>query len=368
MTQNRYILELNGRRYNAMTGELLSDAPKSVDGFLPVGAASAPVAEAPALSPVHPVATSRHMDVKRAGVHHKQPHQLQHSKTLMRTAVHHPGDSLKRHLKAAPHTGALVKSPTFDIVPKRSADLVDPRRLKHAHTVPRSQLVRRFAASDAQLRAAQPAVAARAAGTYQQPTTTLSASRPAVAPAHQPAYDVFEQALRAANSHKEPYRPVKQKGKKLKRLRQITSIAASSLVILLIVGFIAYQNSTVLQLRLAVSRSGINATLPVWQPSGFKLGTFSYGPGTMTISYRNQSGQEFTITQSSSNWDSTALLSNYVYPSNATYDTLSSAGTTIYTYGQNNATWVNGGIWYKLTSNGSLSNSEIVNIATSMQS
>lgn len=307
------------------------------------------------------------MDIRRVGPHHKQPHQLQHSKTLMRTAVHHPGDSLKRHLKSVPHTGTLVKAPAFDIVPKRSADLVDPRRLKHAHTVPRSQLVRRFAADDAQLRATQPAVAARAAGAYQQPAAAQAAPRPA-APAHQPAYDVFEQALRAANSHKEPYRPVKQKGKKLKRLRQITSIAASSLVILLIVGFVAYQNSAVLQLRLAASRAGISATLPAWQPSGFKLGTFSTGQGSLTVSYSSAGGQQFTITQSSSNWDSSTLLSEYVYPNNETYDTLTSAGTTIYTYGKNNATWVNGGIWYKLTSNGSLSNSQIVNIATSMQS
>lgn len=363
MAENRHTLELNGRRYNAMTGELLSDASKSVDGFLPAttharlasGTFQAPRELAP-----------KHTDIRRAGARHQPPHQLQHSKTLMRTAVHHPGDSLKRHLKTAPHTGALAKAPAFDITPKRSVDLVDPRRLKLAHTVPRSELVRRFAADDAQLRATRPAVAARAAGTYQQAAPAAHA-QPAT-PAHQSSYDVFEQALRAANSHKEPYRPVKQKGRKLKRLRQITSISAATLAMLLIAGFVAYQNSTVLQLRLAASRAGFSATLPAWQPSGFTLGSFSSGPGNLTVSYRSQGGQEFTIAQSASNWDTSTLLSDYVYPNNETYDTISSAGTTIYTYGNNNATWVSGGIWYKLTSNGSLSNSEIVNLATSMQS
>jgi len=179
---------------------------------------------------------------------------------------------------------------------------------------------------------------------------------------------VFEQALRTANSHKEPYHPVKHKSKKLHRVRQVTSIVASSLAILLIVGFVAYQNSAILQLRLASSRAGISATLPAWQPSGFKLGTFNTGPGNLTVSYNSPTGQEFSINQSASNWDSNTLLSDYVYPNNETYETLSSAGTTIYTYGKNNATWVSGGIWYKLTSNGDLSNSQIVNIATSMQS
>lgn len=349
-----------------MTGELLSNTQKSVDGFLP--------AAVPTPAPVRPVLARhetpmQHSDIHRAGAHHQPPHQLQHSKTLMRSSVHHPGDSLKRHLKAAPHTGALVKSPTFDIVPKRSIDMIDPRRIKRSHTVPRSQLVRRFAADSARLSATQPAVAARAAATYQQPAPASTTSqRPATAAHQQPAYDVFEQALRAANSHKEPYRPVKHKSKKLHRARQAVSIIASSLAILLIVGFVAYQNSAMLQLRLAASRAGISATLPAWQPSGFRLGTFSTSPGNLTISYNSPAGQEFTITQSASNWDSTTLLSDYVYPNNETYQTLSSAGTTIYTYGNNDATWVSGGIWYKLTSNGSLSNSQIVNIATSMQS
>ena len=348
-----------------MTGELLSGTQKSVDGFLPV--------VTPTPEPIRPALTHhelpiQHADTHRAGTHHHAPHQLQHSKTLMRSSVHHPSDSLKRHLKAAPHTGALVKSPKFDIVPKRSIDLIDPRRVKRSHTVPRSQLVRRFAADNAQLRATQPAVAARAAALYQQPVSTIPQSPHSTATPHQPAYDVFEQALRAANSHKEPYRPIKHKSKKLHRVRQVTSIVASSLAILLIVGFVAYQNSAMLQLRLAASRAGISATLPAWQPSGFKLGAFSTGPGNLTVSYNNPTGQEFTIAQSASNWDSITLLNDYVYPNNETYQTLSSAGTIIYTYGNNNATWVSGGIWYKLTSNGDLSNSQIVNIATSMQS
>ena len=181
--------------------------------------------------------------------------------------------------------------------------------------------------------------------------------------------DVFERALAAANSHKQPYVAVKHKTKRLRRLSQVTGVLASVAAIALIVGFVAYQNSATIQLRMASSRSGITATLPAWQPSGFRLGTFSYGSGSVSVNYKNaMNGQQFTIAQKASNWDSNTLLSEYVYPNNETYDTISSAGTTIYTYGNNSATWVSGGIWYKLTSDGSLTTSQIVNIATSMQS
>lgn len=376
MAQNTHVLELNGRRYNAMTGALLSDGQKSVDGFWQPPAHPQPKVTDRAMHPTalrrqtieeKPKPGPKQLEIHRTGTHHHQPHQLQHSKTLMRGAVHPPGDPLKRHLKPMSHTGTLVKASSFDIVPKRPADTIDPSRLKHAHTVPRSQLVRRFATSTA----AQPALAARAAATYQQPrpiTPVVATAPQPAAPAHQPSYDVFEHALAMANSHQEPYRPVKHKSRKLHRLRKITSISAATLAVFLIAGFVAYQNSAAIQLRLVSSRAGIAATLPAWQPSGFKLGTFNYGPGTVTVSYKNLDGSHFSIAQSSSSWDSKTLLSEYVYPNNETYDTINSAGTTIYTYGKDNATWVSGGIWYKLTSDGSLSTSQIVNVATSMQS
>lgn len=379
--KSAHVLELNGKRYDAMTGRLLSKTPhhaasKSVDGFV------RPSAQAPALhhhSPrpsaahratetvhdrvhAHPVAVPKAIDIARHGIHHARPHQLQHSKTLMRHAVHKPDLSLKRQTKPVVHTGTLVKPVHFDIMPKYSVDNLDEDRLKRAHTIARSKLISRFSET---LPSVAPAPAA------PQPVITAKPAHTVTAPtlARQPSDDIFERALATANSHKQPFAPVHHRAKKSHRLRNITGIAASSLAVLLIAGFVAYQNAAALQLRVASSRAGINATLPAWQPSGFKLGTFAYEPGTVTVSYKNLTDADsFTITQTASNWDSATLLSDFVYPSNETYDTLSSGGTTIYTYGNNNATWVSGGIWYKLTSNGSLSNSQIVNIATSMQS
>lgn len=359
MQKPTHVLELNGRRYNALTGQLLdSEAAKSVDGIL----ASAPTPE-PAKPRPEPIKTAQPahypahkgqaMDIQRGPVHHAKHHPVQHSKTLMRQAVHRPSPSLKRQHHAVAHTGALVSKIRFDIVPKHSAMVVDEERLRRAKKIARSGLIQRFAMQQPAPRRLTPA--------YEQRPS------PAPVPRATPARedDVFEHALAIASHHETA--ATKKKPTKARRLRQITSIAASCLAIVMILGFVAYQNAATIELKLASSRSGVNASLPAWQPSGFHLGTFAYGPGTVTVKYNNPaSGQHFDITQTASNWNSSSLLSDYVYPHNETYDTILSNGTTIYTYGQQNATWVNGGIWYRLTSDGTLSPDQIVNIATSM--
>lgn len=177
--------------------------------------------------------------------------------------------------------------------------------------------------------------------------------------------DIFERALAQANSHKQPPVPARHHAKRSHHGRRILSIAASSLAILLIVGFITYQNAASIQVHIASSRAGVNATLPAWQPDGFSFGKIAYSPGTVTVDFQGVA-RGFSIAQTASAWNSSALLNNFVYPNNNTYDTLQSGNSTIYTYGDNNATWVNAGVWYKLTSNGSLSTSQIVRIATSM--
>ena len=258
----------------------------------------------------------------------------------------------------------MTKAASFDIVPKRSVDTVDPDRLKRAGHVGRSEYVRRFAANPVSLSRGETTYTPRT-GTPYQPAEAKPAP---VTPTRQPSDDIFERALATANSHRQPPTAAKRKGKKLRGLRVLTSVTASLLAVVLIIGFVAYQNSAMIQLRLAASKSGLNATAPIWQPSGFRLGSLTATPGKVAISYENaSSGQQYTVSESATQWDSNALLNNYVYPNNNSYDTITAGDTTIYTYGNNNATWIDRGIWYKLTSDGSLSTSQIVNVATSMR-
>jgi hypothetical protein len=396
MASNATTIELNGKRYDTLTGKLLGDAVKhhaapkaKVIDFVRSPARSAAAAATVIASrstlPAHHTASPKHhaaaapaqpkvLDIRRTTAGHAPARQPQHAKTLMRHAVSQPNPSFKHQLKVSTRTDAPAHMSHSDVLPKLSAAALDEERLKRAKHIPRSGLVRHFDG----LTSFQPATASsssqqvlttgRRTETLQPATATnLAAQVNPVAAVKQPSNDIFERALARANSHKQPPFSAKTAAKKSHSLRHIMSVAASSLAIVLIIGFIAYQNASAIQLRLASSRAGINATLPNWRPDGFTIGAFAYGPGTVTVKFHDANvSRNFSVTQAASGWDSSALLSDFVLANNNSYDTIRSEGTTIYTYGNNNATWVNGGIWYKLTTDGSLSTSQLVKLASSM--
>lgn len=379
------VIELNGKRYDASTGKFLGPADKAsatgkaIDGIVgPISLrATLPAKPHQPATTGHshhvPVNSETHVQHHGVGPHHEparpaHAHERQHTKTLMRHAVHRPDNSFKRHLKVETRTDLLVKTPTIDLAPKLSINSVDKDRLKRAKHIARSKLVSRFGNILLQ----------KSATTVTKSVATAATSLPVAIkrqPEHipakpmlkQPSTDIFERALAQANSHKQPAPALKHSPKKGRRVHRALGMVLSSLAVIFIIGFIGYQNIPNVQIRLAASKAGIDASLPRWQPSGFKIGKLMYGPGTVTVNFIDTSASHsFSLIQTASNWDTTALLNNYVLLNNNTFNTVESAGSTIYTYGNNNATWVNGGIWYKLTTNGALSTSQIVNIATSL--
>lgn len=290
-------------------------------------------------------------------VHHKP----QHSTTLMRKSVTKPAVSLKRMMKVTPATTALMQKPQFNILPKQSVSMVDEHRLKHAQQVARSNNISRFGVIAPQRHVVRRPI--EHSMTLRPTAGPVGPSRPA-----QPSNDIFERALAAANSHQQPHVNTHRKaGKKSHKVRTFASVVASSVAILLIVGFVAYLNEATLQMHLASSRAGISATLPKWRPQGFSVGSFAYAPSTVTVNFKStDQARAFSLTQTASNWDSSALLSDYVLPHTDSYTTVESEGNTIYTFGNNDATWVSGGLWYQLNTNGNLSTSQIVDLASSM--
>lgn len=375
MTQTTNTIEINGKRYDTRTGRLLEAVqPRytptgggSIDGLLQSRtAAIAPTAKAMHRAPITaaPASHSSHkaFDIHRLSAASVTHHKPQHSTTLMRKSVSKPGASLKRMVKVSPATTALVQQPRFDIVPKQSVTSVDEHRLKHAHQVARSNSISRFGV-----------VTPKQRPVVRRPIEHSLTQHPSSTPVRptrsaQPSNDIFERALATANSHQQPHVNTRRKaGKKSHKVRTFAGVTASSLAILLIVGFVAYLNETSLQMHLASSRAGISATLPKWRPQGFSVGSFAYAPSTVTVNFKSaDQARTFSLTQTASNWDSSALLSDYVLPHADTYTAVQSNGNTIYTFGNNDATWVSGGIWYQLNTNGNLSTSEIVELAASM--
>jgi hypothetical protein len=107
--------------------------------------------------------------------------------------------------------------------------------------------------------------------------------------------------------------------------------------------------------------------MPAEQPAGFTFGYLDYKPGNVTVNFHSPSdSRQFNITQKASNWDSEALLSNFVATANSAYKTYQQAGRTVYLLSDDTATWVDSGVWYTVNGNSSLSPSQLLEVASSM--
>jgi len=348
-------IEINGKRYDVVTGALL-DAPAI-----------------PTVKAVKPSA-GKVMDVQRPAAHHVKPHTPERAKTLVRSAVHKPAPSPKRQLKAQTHTGLLAKAPSVVVAPKVSVQQVDPTRLQHAKHVSKSELIQRFATQ-----ASADIVAPQTAPTHSQPHHPIVTTTPKTSANDKQSLDIFERAIAKATAHEEPpFNPRKHARHLRKQARHLKhqtkpvhhrtpSLLAASLAVLVLCAFVAWQNKPGLTLRYANAKAGFSANLPSFRPSGFAFSSFSYAPGSVGISFQNSlTHRGFKLQEQPSNWDSQTLLVNQVASNNHSYQTLSVGGRTIYIWGNNNASWVDSGVLYNLTSNGSLSTNDVLNVASSI--
>ncbi|MEO6513656.1 MAG: hypothetical protein ABIR37_03135 [Candidatus Saccharimonadales bacterium] len=395
MAKTKNTIELNGKRYDALTGTLLSHGTEPSEAVAVTikhhvkkpgtaahhTASSASVPAGAKKAVAAPRSTGQVMDIRRAPAGHIKHHRPEPSKTLMRKVVKKPEPSLKRSMKTQPRTDILAKTPAHLLVPKASLHHIDVTRLKRAEHVAKNNLVSRFGqvstpvANHAghaahQMKHDVNAVIAGVSSEISSIQPVYAATANAIA---RPSMDIFEQALARANSHKETYIDPKKAHRAAKRTqRHLTKRIARSgsiaLAVVLVAGFIAYQNTANLTMRVASSKAGFQANMPGFKPSGFAAAKFTYGKGFVAVNFHsNSDSRAFDLTQKVSNWDSEALLNEFVSDaSGKSYQTLEASGRTIYTYGNNNATWVDHGVWFNVQSNGSLSTTQLVSLATSM--
>jgi hypothetical protein len=185
----------------------------------------------------------------------------------------------------------------------------------------------------------------------------------AVKPSHVIKNEAIAEALDKAPRHNAHAKRVKQPRKNSRRL----SIASASLALIMLAGYFTYLNMPNLSVRVAAAQAGFDATYPGYRPDGYRVNKVAYNDGQVGIQYlANGSSQGFTVKQEKSNWDSSALLANYVEPaSHGGYIPHSEHGITIYVF-NNNAAWVNDGIRYTIEGNAPLSSEQILDLATSM--
>jgi hypothetical protein len=160
-----------------------------------------------------------------------------------------------------------------------------------------------------------------------------------------------------------------KKGKKLSTLHRRLLIIAAVLLVIAAAAYAVYRFVPSVSVSLASAQSGVSATYPEYVPDGFSLNhPVTYSDGEVVLKFKSNSNHNnYTITQTRSSWDSSAVLDNVVRPAAGdNYITTKERGLTVYSYG-NNAAWVNGGVLYVIASNNApLSGEQIRRIATSL--
>jgi hypothetical protein len=150
------------------------------------------------------------------------------------------------------------------------------------------------------------------------------------------------------------------------RSRRIVNTLAIVGAFLVIGSFITYLNIPNIQLHIASVQAGFKADLPDYRPTGYDLtGGVRRTGNTVSMTFRSGENN-FTITQQPSDWNSQTLVENTLALSGDKHKTIEASGRTIYVYEGSNAVWVNGGVRYDLNTNAPLSTDDISKLAGSL--
>lgn len=198
-------------------------------------------------------------------------------------------------------------------------------------------------------------------------TRLQTKTMPAKATTSKPAKVIKEEAIKEALGKTTASKPPKKSF--IKRNSKYVNIITVGVLLLAAIGYFIYLNMPAITVKIASAQAGISASFPEYIPDGYSLdGPVSYSDGQVTINFHANSGNtKFTIKQSKSSWDSSAVKLQVDKESNNDTTETQEGGRTIYTYKDNTkAAWVNGGILYTISGDAKLSGEQIRHIATSL--
>ncbi len=365
------VIEINGRQYNAETGELIgisrikavvsngrdvrpivSDVTKrrNRDEVLVLGNALS----SQVITPAH----QRSMEGVRQ-IHHLQHHTPQHSKTLVRKAVKKPDYQMKPKITKVKVTEVAAKTAQEVAKPlqkKVSVSQIHPARMLHAKSVHKSHHIQRFSKSDRSVAV----VAAHHA--HQKAAVQVHSSAHAKGHTSE-ATKLFEQAMSKAAVHHSS--DVTRHRRHLRHDRMKSALAGIA-AILVVGSFITYLNMPKIELQVASAKAGFRVNNPAYSPdNSYSLAngiTASKNKVEMTYASGKSS---YKITQSTSDLSSTALLAQLRSTKGDPDRIISDSGRTVYYY-HDSSSWVSGGVQYTLDNNANLSSVDVARIASSI--
>lgn len=374
------VIEINGNRYDALTGQLIGVAKKVIQ---PTKQAQGGVIDGFVKGTSHPKAKHEISPTSAKAIHHetkkeKRPaktrlrhtaqavhRRAQKSKTLMRSSVVKP----KQEAEEAEIIKAKIK-PT-------PSSAVNPSRASRAKVVAKSAHISRFGSSHESHEPAQTIQAK----TRARPTSEVAAEQSATVQQvahHKPNVAagltnsqlerLLDHALTRAGAHKKSSAGVDDNlWQRIKAMPKWASIGASLAIVLILGGFFAWQNVPHVSMRLAASRAGVSASVPGYTPAGFSFsGPITYSSGAVSIRYSagEDKSKSYSVVQQKSNLDSEALASSDLPADSQVHEV---NGTRVFIYGDGkDATWVNRGIRYTIEDQAGLSSEQIMKIVGSL--
>lgn len=203
---------------------------------------------------------------------------------------------------------------------------------------------------------------------HNKQVTSKQQQHIAAAGAPKPSHVIKQEAVTQAIAQAPDKRSIEKTKAPKKKRSKLLSLASAGLALLLLGGYFTYLNMPSLSVRVAAAQAGVDANYPGYRPDGYSLnGPVTFSDGEVNLAFAGNGGaHNFTISQSESSWDSSAVFENYVKEkAGENYITYSERGLTIYTFG-GNAAWVTDGILYTIEGDAPLSGDQIRRIATSL--
>ena len=377
-------VEINGRKYDAKTGKVLKQSVvtssfakttatalkkplslgKNIDGI-----AHKPQNHQNNTAKQHTASTPK--PTQRSVIHSRTSAKpvrrtIEKSKTLVRTAVKKPQPIAGIHSTSAmistPKTAPLNYQPALNSLASRVSSSVKQvaqnPNISHFGTMTKNSFTKvvsniGVSVPPNNLEASPPLIFNKKRGKNKEKPQVFNHR----APKHN--YQT------ASNSPSEKL--AKRLSRRVKINPRTAAICISILAILFLGSFLAYQKMPQVAIKVAARGAGFNGRLPEDIPAGYSFkGPVEYREGYIALHYKsNSDNREFTITQQPKTWTSDSLLTNYIEANDLKYQTSISNGLRVFVFNEGNATWVDKGVWFNITGEGSLSSDQILNIASS---
>ena len=344
------IIELNGQKYDALTGKRISSS-------------SQPVPRPRVVSDIAP-APKHHS--QRTHTPSVQVHKtVQHSSTLMRHSVKKPSVQPK---SASTHVAVNNEPKVVNSHPSTS--------MHRASQIQKSPVISRFGDIS-------PVAQHHKSGDKHHPVLEVAKapSAPPVIQAKAAHHKTTSEELiqKSLNSIVNPQKPLTHKRTKLrhraaKRLKVSTKVinfAAGGMAVLLLGGFFAYQNVPNLAVRYAGMKAGINARLPSYHPTAFTVDkSVRYSAGQVAVSYNsNTDDRSYVITQKKTDWNSSELEAFMAKEAGKALQSYATDDGTIYIQNDNTkvvASTIEDGLLKNVSGDASLNTDQVIKIVSSM--